>query len=365
VLTAALAYLGTRPAYLDVRVTPGDARVLLDGEPLAVTDGRALVARSPGRHHLAVRADGHLDQEQQVVLVRGRDNSVLVNVELASTTGYLHRASDPPGAAAEVVNERGEVCARGATPFFSPRLPSGEYVLRLRKELYRPAEVTMTVPTGDRVAEGEVVKLQTDPQYSESAQLFEIVRKLSGPVDFPGTGPEATLLDFLRVVSERYGIDIAVNEAAMMASGRPDLAKGKWAERKVREPASRISLRALLRAVLDRPGLDYVPRVKRGGEGFTLLITTREWSEETKYTALYPVGDLLDGADNTAPQRLIIAIRQSVGSPSDWAFGASSVGYHLDLQALQVKAPWYIQEGLYDYLTELRLTRLGGQRARP
>jgi hypothetical protein len=362
-LPGVLAYLETRPAYLDVRVSPGSARVLLDGQPLALTKGRAVVARGPGRHHLEIGAEEYQSQEQQVILVRGGENTVVVNVELASRNGYLYRTSDPPGAELKVVNGEGKVCAEGSTPFLSLPLPSGTYVLRLHKEMYRPAEVTMSVPAGGRLVKGEVVKLEVDPKFSESALFLAARRKLSEPVDFPGVGPDATVLDFLNDVAERYRLTIDVNEAALKAADRAEEVQQKL---KAGIPKMRqISLRSLLQKGLGRAGLTFVPQVKRGQDGFTLDVTTPERAAETKCTILYPVGDLVTGVDAIVPSQLVNAVRQSVGSPRDWAPGASSLGYHPGLKALQVAAPWSVQEGVDDYLRELRQSRLRGQKPRP
>jgi len=112
-----------------------------------------------------------------------------------------------------------------------------------------------------------------------------------------------------------------------------------------REPAWRVAPRALLRMSLGRLGLDYVPRVVRGTEGFTLEVTTREWAEETKINILYPVGDLLSGPSGISPSQLVNAIRQSVGPPRIWAPGGAAMGYHPGLQALQVAAPWSVVVG--------------------
>lgn len=107
----------------------------------------------------------------------------------------------------------------------------GDYALRLRKELYQPAEVTMRVPTGDRVAEGEIVKLEVDPKYSESAMFFEAVRKLSEKVDFPGIDSEATLRDVLERLADRYKLDLMVNEAALREAGQ-----GNWSQQNLASP---------------------------------------------------------------------------------------------------------------------------------
>jgi hypothetical protein len=44
-----LIYAQTRPAYLDVRVKPTDAEVLLGGRPLSLEEGRGVVSWRPGR----------------------------------------------------------------------------------------------------------------------------------------------------------------------------------------------------------------------------------------------------------------------------------------------------------------------------
>jgi hypothetical protein len=363
VLLSALAYWQTRPAYLDVRVAPRAASVLFDGQPVPLEDGQALVACGPGRHHLAFRSPGYQEQEEQVVLVRGRDNAAVVSVELTSLRGRLHQETDPPGAAVEVVDQAGRVRAGGTTPFFSPELTSGRYTVRLRKELYRPAEVPRTVPRGGRVADGEVVKLEVDPKASESAHLLDLMRKVAEPKDFPATRAGMPLRDFLAEVSERYRCAILLGGPLARPKSSPALRQAM--------PPLRISADRLLRARLGSLQLTYVPVVSKGADGFALEVTTLEEAEQRTYRLLHPVGDLVGGPGGWGPAKLVNAIRQSVANPSTWApfpqgdRPPASLGYHEDLQALQVSAAWSVQQEVNDYLAELRLTWRTGSKSLP
>src|SRR5579863_4183900 len=81
-LSVAAVKWQSRPAYLDLCVTPPQTEVMLDGRSISLTDGWALLQESPGRHHLSIQAAGYEPQEQVIDLVRGRDNTVRANVRL-------------------------------------------------------------------------------------------------------------------------------------------------------------------------------------------------------------------------------------------------------------------------------------------
>ena len=150
----------TRPACLDIRVAPPSAAATLDGEPLALVDGRILLETSPGAHRVEVVAPGYVPRQQEVVLSRGSDRTAVVSVELPSASGYLHVESAPPGALVEVLDAAGPAVVRGATPFHSPRLPAGKYTLRISRELYKTVETSANVLDGDRLITVPAVTLE-------------------------------------------------------------------------------------------------------------------------------------------------------------------------------------------------------------
>jgi hypothetical protein len=121
-------YWQTRPAWLDVRITPvgQGTNVTLDDKPLAVgSDGRVLISSSPGRHILKASAPHHEPNEREVLLVRGRENAVIAMIELDPRFGFISLTSEPEGATVAIADSAGKVVANGVTPFHSPRLPSG------------------------------------------------------------------------------------------------------------------------------------------------------------------------------------------------------------------------------------------------
>ncbi len=107
-------YWQTRPAYLDLQVTPAEAEVTLDNQRIELSNGRALVARHPGKYDLCARAPGCIDLQRQVILVRGRDNAAVVQMDLPSNAGFLQVESIPAGAAVEILDATGPRAARGA-----------------------------------------------------------------------------------------------------------------------------------------------------------------------------------------------------------------------------------------------------------
>lgn len=67
------SHLGT----MHVRVTPTSARVTVDGEPVAIADGKAEVRAVLGEHRVHAEAAGHVAQEQTVpVTLQGTDAAI-------------------------------------------------------------------------------------------------------------------------------------------------------------------------------------------------------------------------------------------------------------------------------------------------
>jgi serine/threonine protein kinase len=158
-LLAWMTYLGTRPAYLDIRVEPKTAEVLLDDVEVPLEDGRALVATGPGKHQITVRAAEHIAREQSVLLVRGRDNAAFADVRLESAFGYFHAATNPSGAAVHVYDDKDKLIDQGVTPYNSARIPHGNYRLNFQLGFHEDATATASVESGERLTKMPPVTL--------------------------------------------------------------------------------------------------------------------------------------------------------------------------------------------------------------
>lgn len=62
-------------AEVEVRVTPVDARLIVDGRELSSLGAVRTVALDPGPHHIVARADAHTEVEVQLVLTAGERSS--------------------------------------------------------------------------------------------------------------------------------------------------------------------------------------------------------------------------------------------------------------------------------------------------
>jgi hypothetical protein len=243
---AAAVYWQTRPAYLDLYVSPHDSQVMLEGGSVVLSEGRALVESAPGRCTLVVEAPGYAKHQQDVVLVRGRSNAQVVNVELGSLFGHVQLDSEPSGARVELLNDAGETVVHGTGPYHSPRLRSGNYRLRLTKELFKPLESSVEVPTGDRVASLEPFKLEASMQGASSYDRFlETLRLLHEPMKKPWQFSEIPLSKALQQIAASERIRIEIDRRALKDAGiNPDQVGAPWRSKKV-------SLRETLDMMLD------------------------------------------------------------------------------------------------------------------
>lgn len=370
----------TRPAYLDLTVTPPDAAVTLDGRPLSLADGWSLIAESPGRHHLTIRAAGHEPQEKVVDLVRGRDNTVRANVRLQSRFGRLHAVSTPEGAGVEVRNGKGRVVARGTTPFYSPPLPQGDYSLRFIKDLFLAEQVRATVPADERMAEVPPVLLRLADGAEDSLRALAWMR--AGWDSWKGAtlhdDPSVTLGNVLNAVAKRHGMAISMNVRAFQAEGMEEdkvLAMPLFEKRLDLGPnAKKLSLRTVLERMLERvpttSGAMFVPK-KLADHSYGLELTTGAGMVHEPVIVLHPARDLVTGLRALSGPQLAAAVQAQLPfwtDPSPYLWHGREYAEQLPLPpvsirylavsgALQVTHNWRIQEDVHDFLNQLRQAR--------
>lgn len=351
-LLSLVAFVQTRPAYLDVRVTPADAEVLLDGLPLDLNEGHALIESDPGKHELQVTAAGYLPHGQPVILARGRDNTVLADVRLEASFGYLRVNSNAEGALVEFLDKQNRVVARGITPFSSPRLPSGDYRLIVSKELFTFRESQQaTVPTGERM--GVVtVNLKLDGAITQSEALLRFMLKESETVDFGGfDDPQMTLGDMLEYFSDRYELSFTIDGQG----GSKERLKQKLAGL---VPSLRgSSLQSAIQCGLDQFGLTYVPymaSLHRAG----FEVVDPESAAKKRFVILYRARDLFTDSKDAQVNQLVAGIRQFTGKLISRNREKEAVIEFLpSSQAVQVEASWPTQREVNRYLTEWRKMR--------
>ena len=197
-----------------------------------------MVAWRPGRFDLEAQAPGYVPQRRQVILVRGRANAAVVQVDLPSSSGYLQIESLPTGAAVEVIDPMGPVTARGATPYLSPRLPAGRYTVRLSKELHRSKEVSATVPDRERVARVPTVTLEAaHVGLTAYDRLVWVYERLHRPIAAPWRFEKTPLGRVAETISNSEGIEVLRLPPGTPKSARSftdtsitfSLPRGSWA----------------------------------------------------------------------------------------------------------------------------------------
>jgi tetratricopeptide (TPR) repeat protein len=335
---------------------------------------RGVVSWRPGRFTVQARAPDHEDHEQTVVLVRGQSSTVVIAVELVPKFGFCRISSDPEFSEVEILDAKGRVIARGATPFASPRLPSGEYRARVRKDGYFARAVTVVVPTGERVRETPLVKLTPMERMTEGVALMTFMRKLDRVVDFAGLDdPKATLIEVLDQLATVQRISFDRDEASFKEEGLKDVLRTEIANPNP-IPPQRCSLRTVIQKICARvpipSGVEFIPVMDKGA--FALRLLTGRRAAETRFTILHPVGDLTTGPDGQPPERLLAAVREHIGRLSVWDskerrfkdrnLPDSALRYLPTAGVFYTSLPWSSQERVTDYLDELRKATLGLKR---
>jgi tRNA A-37 threonylcarbamoyl transferase component Bud32/Leucine-rich repeat (LRR) protein len=352
---AILAYFQTRPAWLDVRITPAvaGAEVQLDGEPIELnSEGRALISRAPGRRRLSVSAASYLPAEREVMLVRGKENAALATVELTTAFGYSQVTSDPEGAAVELVSDKAQSVAHGVTPFNSPRLPSGKYTVRISKELYKPIETALEVPNGDRLISSPIAKLEP---LLENASSFEFIRtvrrRFAQEVTFEAD--EMPLLDAVAELSKLAGIGIVVSPRSLQKAGIS-----------ARTPVTIDSRGLPLNTVLDRilTPLQLTYRPERNGESqWIVVIGNAHEAGSRLWTVVYHVADVVQirGSAVKDYQSLIDSLTSLI-APASWNYagGPGSITWHNQTTSLIVSQTWDVHRDIDNFLVNLREARL-------
>jgi len=369
VLVGCAALLGlalwlTRPAYLDLHVSPADADVSFNGEAVLLSDGAALLARDPGEYALEVRADGYLPHRETVVLARGRGNAAPRKVDLVSEFGILVIDSIPPGAAVEVVDESGKVRASGVTPEFrSKRLLNGDYVVRLSRDLYLTAEERVTVRPGGDESKPAPVRLQLIDGASEAARLSEFWHKAEQTrltLNIPN--PDTRIGDVFRLIEKQTGIPLSVNAQSFRDEQVEDVdMKPIGKAFSTPAPSGEPLLGALSRLLERMPtatGTDIVPR--KLGERYALEVTTKRYSQYfEKFQLFHAVGDLMDGPDGMTEDEIVVIVRSAIPLTSETGgFGTPQVRFVRTGRAVFVESAWVAQRAVGVHLEKIREARL-------
>lgn len=129
-----------RFGYWQINSTPTDAEVLIDGKLVGttpLTHGQI----SSGSHVLTVRKSLYHSHTENFNIEDGEDKRF--NISLKEAYGNLEITSDPTGA---MVFIDGRIV--GTTPYINPQQPSGNYSIRLTKDLYSDVRDQIIVNDG-------------------------------------------------------------------------------------------------------------------------------------------------------------------------------------------------------------------------
>lgn len=136
---AALVELKGLVASIKLRVVPENARVLLDGRPLAPADWAAPLVLNVGEHSLNVDAPGYAP-DKRVLRIAGGQRELPVVVELSCTAGFVDVTSNDPTAYIAI---DGVPKARRA--YRGPVEPDTDHLLQVYREGVETFEQTFRV----------------------------------------------------------------------------------------------------------------------------------------------------------------------------------------------------------------------------
>lgn len=354
--TSLLVYFQTRPAYLDVTITPRDARVLVGEQAVPIQQGVVLAPVPPGRSVIRIEADGFEPQEFQVDMNRGRDNAFRGAFELTPTFGFLHLDSVPSAAAIELLDPDGAVIAHGTTPFYSARLPQGEYLVRLRKDLYRPAAQTVSIPKGERTEKPKPVRLEPAVEGTGTyARLVKLRAALQRPISKPWGFRDTPLRSVFAEISKTEGIAVHIDAVSLKEEG---IATESPLTLSVQSVSLQQGLNELCRNLM----FGYVPDLEPDGK-LLLKVTSFDRMESTFKDVTFPIGDLLgSGGPDGQPSDIGTLAREIASNTScRWSTGkriGGTMRFQEDAGALIVKQTVFGQLDVLRYLTDRREARV-------
>ena len=122
-------------------VTPADALVMLDGEPMIVKNGVASRMVKFGSHDYVISAKDYYTATGTII-VKDANKKETVSVTLSPAFGWID-VQGPEGAYVYVGSEM-----IGQAPVKSDKLPSGKYPVKIVKPLYRTHDVEVEVSDG-------------------------------------------------------------------------------------------------------------------------------------------------------------------------------------------------------------------------
>lgn len=353
-----VVYPQTRPAWIDVRISPSTgAQAKLGTQTIQLDDqGRGLASFPPGRYQLAVIAPDHEPQTRDVLLVRGQQNTAVVSITLEPRFGYAAVTSKPDRAAVKLKDRDGNVVATGVTPFHSPRLATGEYQAELELDLYESQTLAVAVPRGDKLAPPVNAELKARHKESENYDFLQQVKaKLdepAGKIEFIDT----PLNQVVSSLSKQFDVLITFDRASLNDAS-------VHVDQPVTLASSGVSKRTVLDRLLTPLHLTIVPMQEKGAARLHVQIVTVEAAQSRPLVVLHSVCDLVQDGDFDS---LIEEITTSI-EPSSWndVGGRGTINANAQSQALSIGQPWTIQVKVVDYLNNLRQTKLANQSKAP
>lgn len=130
--------------FLMFKVTPEDALIMLDGEPLLVTEGSASKLVKFGVHNYTISAKDYYKESGEVI-VNDLKQKKIVNIDLKPAFGWLNISSASSAGAHVYVGDD----MIGQAPIQGYQLTSGTYQVKIIKQMYKSYDAEITVTDGN------------------------------------------------------------------------------------------------------------------------------------------------------------------------------------------------------------------------
>lgn len=340
-------YWNTRPAYLNLHVSPADAVVSIDGYAVELTNGSGTFTYSPGRHTVTAALSNHAPKTEEVVLLRGKGNAVRVEIDLVSNFGHLQVESTPSDATVEVFSPAGPLAEKGRTPFFSPKLPSGQYRVRVSKELHDSHEFMAVVPGGGQVFSAPVVSLTAMGEAKSQIEMARFYKAIRQPIQAPWEFRSVPLADVLDRLEKQEGFEFTFDSRSLdligLSSRTPiyyESKSGSFGE----------NLKAMLRDL----ELTYYP-FSLQTKTYKLVVATPEEVYARRFSVSYPLS-LFDNTKNAGDYNSVIDHITRFIAPESWSElgGAGMIDSFPGRGVIVISQSIDVHLKVFDYLNDLK-----------
>ncbi len=167
---------------LNLSITPANARVSLNGQPVALTNGTARVI--PGTYTLSVDANGYRSYSEPLII--NEDDVITRTINLEQIIGSLQFSIQPIFADVILQDGFGNTVQQWQGARFIPSLPTGNYTLRASADQHEPYTTSIVIRENQTTtfdaqmtsfSEAEIAERERQAQLERDRQALAAARE--------------------------------------------------------------------------------------------------------------------------------------------------------------------------------------------